>query len=408
MADRQSPATLNRRKFFQKSILAGGGVFLASSAFARGSEPTEFSISGEKPIIKRRLGKTGIELPIVSFGVMRADNPELIRAAMKEGVVLFDTAHSYQRGKNEEMLGEVFAGCPRDSFIIATKIEPESYDKKTGVLGPGVTSKAFLDRLDISLKRLKMETVDILYVHNIMTRDAALFPALLEAVTIAKKEGKARHVGLSTHRNEPDVIRAAVESGIYEVVLTAMNFKQDHIEEVKRAAAAAAAAGLGIIAMKTMATGFLDKERTKPVNCTAALKFVLQNEFVASSIPGIVNFDHLKTNLAVNRDLILTAEERADLSLGKLEGGLYCQGCEKCVIDCPKGLPIPEIMRAYMYTYGYRNIEQAHSLLSDLKAPLDSCNSCTNCTARCAKGFNLQERIADMARLERVPAEFIV
>jgi predicted aldo/keto reductase-like oxidoreductase len=361
----------------------------------------------EKPIIKRKLGKTGIELPIVSFGVMRSDSPALVQAAIKEGLVLYDTAHGYQNGKNEEMLGEVFKDLPRDSFVISTKVKPEEDDKKTGKLTSASISKAFLEKLDISLKRLKMDYVDILYVHDMSTRDAVLFPEMLESVMLAKKSGKAKHVGVSTHRNEPEVIQAAIDSCVYEVVLTSVNFKQGHYAEVKRAIAVAAKAGLGIVAMKTMAGGFHDKERKQPINCKAALKFVMQDENITTAIPGITNFDHLAINASVNYDLTLTTEEQGDLAVGKSEGGLYCQGCERCVPNCPKGLPIPEIMRAYMYTYGYSNSRQARELLTSLRLPGNPCGDCSHCSARCAKNFSISERVNNVMRLTAVPEEFL-
>jgi predicted aldo/keto reductase-like oxidoreductase len=390
------------------TLVGSTGALFGSILSSTPTRTQDESAFDNKKIIKRKLGKTGIELPIVSFGVMRADSPALINEAIKIGIVYFDSAHSYQRGKNEEMLGGVLKGHPRDSFIVSTKIEAESYDKKTGAFGPGVTSKAFLDKFDVSLKRLNMDYVDILYVHNIMTRETALFPAMLEAVTSAKKAGKARHIGLSTHRNEPEVIQAAIDSGVYEVVLTSINYKQEHFEKVRGAIAKAAQAGLGIVAMKTMAGGFHDKERTKPINCSAALKYVLQDENITTAIPGIANFDHLAMNAGINYDLTLTVEEQSDLALNTSQGGLYCQGCEHCVPDCPKGLPLPEIMRAYMYLYGYNNVEQAYDLLTSLGIPEAPCAGCSSCTARCAKGFDLSKRVTDIVRLLDVPREFIV
>jgi len=305
------------------------------------------------------------------------------------------------------MLGEVLKGRKRDSFVLATKVPPEEGDNKTGTLKSGSTAKAFLDRFDTSLKRLNLDYVDILYVHGISSREAALYPAMLEAVQEAKKSGKAKHVGMSTHKNEPEVIQAAIESGIYEVVLTSVNFKQDHYTQVKEAIAKAAKAGIGIVAMKTMAGGFHDKERTKPINCKAALKFVLQDENVTTAIPGNTNFDHLTMNISVNTDLAMTDDEKASLALGKTEGGLYCQGCEHCVPNCPKGLPIPDMMRAYMYTYGYRQPEMAQSLLRSLDVQENPCSDCGHCTAVCRKGFNVAERIADVSRLVNVPEEFL-
>jgi predicted aldo/keto reductase-like oxidoreductase len=269
------------------------------------------------------------------------------------------------------------------------------------------TIKAFHEKLDISLKRLRMEYVDILYVHGPSSRDTVLDPAILEAVMVAKKSGKVKHIGVSTHKNEPEVIQAAIDSGVYEVVLTSVNFKQDHYPAVKEAIVKAAKAGIGIVAMKTMAGGFHDKERKQPINCTAALKFVLQDENITTAIPGNTNFDQLTMNASVNRDVTMTAQEEADLLVGKSEGGLYCQGCEHCVPNCPKGLPIPEIMRAYMYTYGYRDSRQAQDLLISLNIPNNPCSDCSHCSAKCAKNFAISERITDVMRLTSVPEEFI-
>lgn len=397
----------DRRQFLKSSLLGTSGALLAPSAFGQPTTSNAQTPVSQKKLITRKLGKTGIEVPIVSFGVMRADNPALVKAALEAGIVLFDTAHGYQRGRNEEMLGEVLKDHKRDSYVLATKVQPEEKDNKTGMLKPGSTAKAFLDRFDTSLKRLKLDYVDILYVHDVSSREAAFFPAMLEAVQEAKKSGKAKHVGMSVHRNEPEVIQAAIESGIYEVVLTSVNFKQDHYAQVKEAIAKAAKAGIGIVAMKTMAGGFHDKERTKPINCKAALKFVLQDENVTTAIPGNTNFDHLTMNVSVNTDLAMTDDEKASLTLGKTEGGLYCQGCEHCVPNCPKGLPIPDMMRAYMYTYGYRQPEMAQSLLRSLGVQENPCSDCGHCTAVCTKGFNVAEKIADVSRLVNVPEEFL-
>ena len=398
---------LDRRKFLRNSVLGGASVLIASTAFGNSGLAANRSEKEDKPIIKRKLGKTGIELPIVSFGVMRADSPALVHAAIKEGIILFDTAHGYQGGKNEEMLGEVLKDYPRNSFILATKVPPDIKDNSSGAIGSSSTVKSFLENLDISLKRLKMKYVDILYVHGVSSRDAVLHPAILEAVKTAKKLGKAKHVGVSTHKNETEVIQAAIDSGVYEVVLTSINFKQDYYAALKEAIAKAAKAGIGIVAMKTMAGGFNDKERKQPINCKAALKFVLQDENITTAIPGNTNFDQLAMNASINRDLKMTAQEEADLVVGKSQGSLYCQGCEHCVPNCPKRLPIPEIMRAYMYTYGYRDSRQAQDLLISLNIPNNPCAGCEHCTVTCAKNFEISKRIKDVMRLTAVPEEFI-
>jgi predicted aldo/keto reductase-like oxidoreductase len=305
-----------------------------------------------------------------------------------------DTAHSYQKGNNETMLGELLKDYPRDSYVISTKVSPD--EKET-----------FLANLDLSLKRLRMEYVDILYVHGLTAVDDVLSPSTLDALKAARGSGKARHIGVSTHRNEPEVIRAALRSGVYEVVLTSVNFKQDHYPDVKKAIAEAAAAGVGIVAMKTMAGAFHDRERTTPVNCKAALKWVLQDPNVTTAIPGITAFDQLTENAGVNHDLAMTEEEKAALIPGKSEGGLYCPGCSGCTERCTKGLPVPDIMRAYMYTYGYGDSQLAQDLLARLRITGDPCGDCEACTVDCPRGFNVSGRVRDIARLTSVPPEFL-
>jgi predicted aldo/keto reductase-like oxidoreductase len=385
--------SIDRRGFLKNSLLCASGTILATPLRAAPSRSQDQN-APPKPVVKRKLGKTGLELPVVSMGVMRSDNPGLVRAALKSGLVHLDTAHGYQKGKNEEMLGEVLKDFPRDSYVLATKIPPTDRE-------------SFLTKMDLSLQRLRMTYVDILYVHGLSSRGNVLDAEILETLKSLRTSGKVRHLGVSTHKNEPEVIQAAVESGVYEIVLTAVNFMQDHYPEVRKAIASATQAGVGIVGMKTMAGGFYDKERKKPINCKAALKWVLQDPNVATTIPGITSFDHLAENSSVNEDLTLTSEEKRDLLQGALQGGLYCNGCEECVGRCPRELPIPEMMRGYMYAYGYANAGMARELLSTMAVRSEPCSGCAVCTAECVKGFDVRSKIADVLRVRDLPEEFL-
>ena len=63
---------------------------------------------------------------------------------------------------------------------------------------------------------------------------------MIAALQIGQEIGKARFIGITTHSNEPAVIRATIEAKAYDVILTAYNFRQDHREEVRKAVAEAA------------------------------------------------------------------------------------------------------------------------------------------------------------------------
>jgi predicted aldo/keto reductase-like oxidoreductase len=404
---------LKRRAFLRKGLAglaAVGAIPAVVKAAALGSADTPGTGAAEgqsqaKPIV-RTLGKTGLRIPVVSMGVMNADNPAVVQAALDSGIFMLDTAHGYQRGRNEQMIGQVVKGKPRDSYMIATKVPGPGRDRSMQGLVGEALQKVFLEKFDLSLERLGLDHVEILYLHNNTTKEDVQNQTILEALQKAKKSGKARFIGMTTHSNEPAVIRAAVEAKVYDVILTAYNFRQDHREEVRKAVAEAAAAGIGIVAMKTQAGAYWDKERQQPINMRAALKWVLNDPNVTTAIPGFTTFDQLKEDLTVMTDLKLTPAELKDLRLGEPVAGLYCQQCGQCVPGCPKNLPIPSLMRSYMYAYGYRNLQAAHELVGSLEVPENPCGSCASCSAVCAKGFDVADRVKDISRLRAVPGDF--
>ena len=395
----------NRRGFLKSSVIGATGL-VASQTLLAGT--TNRPANEEKgKIIYRTLGRTGIKLPIVSMGVMRADNPNLVKAALAKGVTHLDTAHGYQKGKNEEMLGKLLQEYPRNAYTIATKIKQPGVDKKTAMYNEEATEQTFLDMFAISMERLKLDYVDILYHHMPPSGKAALHEPTVKAMKKLQKEGKVRFLGVSTHSKEPEILQTAIDSGVYDVVLTAYNFKQDHVKELTESINKAAEAGIGIVAMKTMAGGFYDKERQSPVNTKAALKWAMQNPNVHTSIPGYTNFEMLDESFGIMEDLALSEKEKMDLEEGTNLASLYCNGCHECIPQCKKGLPVNEFMRAYMYTYGYKSLEKAHSLLTSLEVDGNPCEDCTTCTISCTAGFNVSEKIQDVSRLINVPEDFI-
>jgi predicted aldo/keto reductase-like oxidoreductase len=252
-----------------------------------------------------------------------------------------------------------------------------------------------------------MDFVDILYLHSIKSREDAFNKPMLEAMKVIKDEGKAKYLGYSTHRNEPDVLQAAIENELIDVVLLAINFKQEHYPQIREKMAEAAKAGIGMIGMKVMAGGYLDKEKTKPVNFKAALKYVLQDPNLHTTIPSMINLEQLQDNASVLTDITLSADEKSDLETDSLEMGLFCNGCSECIDSCVKKLNIPDLMRAYMYTYGYQETVKAKELVARQQYGLNPCISCSDCTVRCTKGFNVAQRIEDISRLSLVPDEFL-
>jgi predicted aldo/keto reductase-like oxidoreductase len=402
---------LNRRKFLKSGIAGAAGMVVLSDEIV-GAGPS----IRDKKIIFRTLGKTGIKVPVIGMGVMNANNPALVKAAMDKGITFFDTANSYQNGRNEEMLGLVFKDYPRNSFIIATKIEPTGVDLKTGLPTSATTAEDFLEKFNTSLKRLRMEYVDILYLHEALSAEMVSFKPIVKVMQQLKKEGRTKYIGVSTH-NLPKIIDAMVDAGTWDVVLTTYNFlnteliranSEPPVYNMDNAIKKASDAGLGIVAMKALAGGgFLDKARTKPINTTAAIKWVLSNPNVHITIPGMTSFDQLDLNVRIMEDITLNDQEKKDITIAQTETGLYCISCNNCIPNCRLNLPVPKIMRAYMYAYGYANHELAYTLLTSLSAGDNPCFTCGTCSVTCTKNFNVKEKITDISRLVNVPSDFI-
>jgi predicted aldo/keto reductase-like oxidoreductase len=388
-----------RREFIKTSArgLAVGGVspFLNQSSLV--------SLLKKKDVVTyRTLGRTGLKVTMVSFGVMRADNPGLISKAIRMGINHFDTANAYQKGNNEKMLGEVVKKeGGRDRLIIATKVAPPR-DKKTAQFTADATKDNFIIKFEEGLKRLQMDYVDILYVHNIMSPQMVFHEPTLKALTQLKKEGKVRFAGISVHQKEEEIIRETLKRDFYDVILTAYNFKKKNREAVRKSIASAFQKGIGIVAMKTQVGGY-DVSSLGISPFQACLKWVLNDSHVACAIPGITNFNQLDENFAVMKQCALSQKDMKQLSYySNFLNGHYCQGCQECVESCLQHLDIPEYMRSYMYHVGYKDNDLALGLLREIAhySPANVCGSCESCVARCPNGIDIKRRMDKLRLLQ--------
>jgi predicted aldo/keto reductase-like oxidoreductase len=355
----------------------------------------------------RILGRTGLKIPLISFGVMNSDSPDLLRRAFDLGLNHLDTAHLYLRGNSERVIGEVVEQRGnRDSVYIATKMrfardrERHVFTDEATAREPAPTEENLFQQLEISLERLRTDYIDILYLHSCYSPAMATYEPLMKALVKAKEQGKARFIGVSTHRDEANVIRAAVDTGVYDVVLTSYNYLQDHKDAVGEAIAYAAGKDVGVVAMKTQGGKRLNQQEGVEINHQAALKWVFANPHVCTAIPGMTTFEQMDSNVSVMADLELSEAEERELKLASLLPGTYfCQSCRECVPTCPERVEIPSLMRAYMYAEAYGNTIQAAETIGSLpkERGLRVCADCNSCRARCRRDLPIADRVREMA-----------
>ena len=150
---------------------------------------------------KRQLGRSGLEVSAIGLGCMgmthayfplpdKQQMVSLVRTAVEHGVTFFDTAEIYGPYNNEELLGEALAPL-RSEVVIATK-----FGFKVGAM-PGVDSRPAHIRevVEASLKRLKVDVIDLLYQHR--PDPAVPIEDVAGTVRDLIREGKVKHLGLS-------------------------------------------------------------------------------------------------------------------------------------------------------------------------------------------------------------------
>jgi aryl-alcohol dehydrogenase-like predicted oxidoreductase len=155
---------------------------------------------------KRKLGTSGLEVSAIGYGCMgisqsygpsgsRSEMIGVIRKAVERGVTFFDTAEVYGPLVNEELVGEALAPF-RDRVVIATKFGFELHpDRRPGWIDTNSRPEHIKKAAEGSLKRLRIETIDLYYQHRVDPK--VPIEDVAGAVKDLIREGKVRHFGLS-------------------------------------------------------------------------------------------------------------------------------------------------------------------------------------------------------------------
>jgi len=357
----------------------------------------------------RMLGKTGLKVTTLSFGCMTNSDPSLIARAADLGINHFDTARAYQGGNNERMVGLALKE-KRKKVIISSKSIAR-------------TKAEALADLEASLREMGTDYLDIWYLHS-KSEPAEVTDELLEAQRVAKKDGKIRFPGVSTHFNMDRMLPYLEKLGQMDVVLTTYNFAMRSVArdrntdmQAPRTDMAgiirkARQSGLGIVVMKTMAGGvtrvgrgdrlygadpqLLSKQLASEDVPVAAIKWALKNESVDAAIVCMTNHQQLDQNLrAMSEPFTPKDEELLGIHLSRI-GPAYCRMCGSCGGVCEKGLPVPDVLRFLSYAEGYAQFAMARQQFLALpeRARAVRCDACETCSVRCPNGVKVRDRMS--------------
>ena len=360
----------------RRSFLASAAALSAASALPLATAPAE-----PNTVSYRVLGKTGLKVTTVGFGAMITTDPSVIARALDMGINYFDTARGYQGGNNERMLGAAL-GNRRKDIVLSSKSETETAAEATA-------------ELETSLKEIGTDYLDIWYIHS-KDEPAQVPDELVEAWRKAKQQGKIRHIGLSTH-SPNEMVDRILQVAEIEVVLATYNFTMGGTRDA--AFERISKAGLGLVAMKVMAGGLKARkprpQMQRPMAGLAALKWAIRKPYFATAIPSMTDVEQLRENFRAMAGALEPAEER--ILAHRLEEIRpdYCRMCYGCAGQCPKGLPVTDMLRYVTYADGYGQFALGREHFLKLPGAIRNvrCAECSSCAVRCRNGVDVARRL---------------
>jgi hypothetical protein len=243
----------SRRNFLKSSLalpiaVATAPSLLTGTAFAE----VQAGINAEADALPRRqLGKGGPQVTMLTLGgMMAAMSPDYLDIAWSMGIRYFDTADCYIHGQSEKIIGQWLAKYPerRKEIFLVSKDHPHK--------GP----EQLLEMIDTRLAALGTTYLDAFYIHGLGPKeygqDSLNWPrsdAYKKVAEQLKSSGKVKMVGFSCHDGRlSDYLNAAAEGGFIDIIMLAFNPFYPKGGPLDKALDAAHAAGIGLVAMKTM------------------------------------------------------------------------------------------------------------------------------------------------------------
>lgn len=322
---------------------------------------------------KRILGRTNLKVRIIGFGgipiqrVSEQEGVKVVRRCYDRGINYFDTARRYT--VSEERVGKALEDV-RDKIFLATKTICR-------------TKSEVLEELEISLKNLRTDWIDVYQLHNVSSdetwKQVKAPGGALEALYEARKKDKIRFLGVTGHN--PSILTEIVKEDIFDTVMMPYNYLTSTDELLSLCHKMNA----GTVIMKAFGGGAL-------TNAKAALKFVLKNENADVVIPGVMNVSEVDENIAVaNGPYDLSATDLKVIEKDKAElGNQFCHSCDYCQ-PCQQKINISFVLNAenMLKRIGWTPMVEKWYQEAETKVP--TCIKCGDCESRCPYHLPIRE-----------------
>ena len=402
-------ADSGRRGFLKKTAITAATVAGAGSL---GTVATANEAALPKPLPKPKdpiwlasdtgqampqkpLGSTGESIPILQLGTAQDLDPKydkVMHLCYREGVTYLDTALAYGRGASHRAVANFMKQVNnRKSLWITSKSTSRSVS--------GITAG-----LDQCLEELETDYIDMYFMHGI-SGERYLEPEYIQAGEALKKTGKTKFFGFSCHDGDvvPLMNKAAKVGGI-DAILFRYNFRKYGDMELNKAIDNCKKAGIGLIAMKTMASvpkQLEDVVLFRSQNYTLAqakLKSVWADERIDSVVSEMDSVQVARENIvAAKAGQALSANEVHQLNqLAAMTSSYHCNGCAQlCEKAVGQQTAIADPLRFLMYYECYGKTARAKELYQAIPAAKRqfSGDALAKAAAVCPQKINIESRL---------------
>ena len=327
---------------------------------------------------KVRFGKTGLNVSKIAFGgipIQRLSVPEavkVVRGVIALGVNFLDTANAYT--DSEEKIGLAIRGLPRENLVIASKSGAQN-------------KQTFLEHLNLSLKRLGTDYIDVYQHHGISspeTYDAVMgeggaFEGMMEAV----RAGKVRFPAFSSH--SIPLAMQIMREGKFAAVQLPFNYIDDDAAE--EAIPLANALGMGFIAMKPFGGGLLH-------DAGLSIRYLSQFDGIVPD-PGIEKLSEMEEIVRIAASgAPFSAEDAAAVEQQKAElGGSWCHRCDYCR-PCPQKINISGALTVESLIKRMP-FHRVSAIAAQNMEAAQRCTACRACVKKCPYSLPIPELITE-------------
>jgi predicted aldo/keto reductase-like oxidoreductase len=327
------------------------------------------------------LGRSGLKasevgcggIPIMRVGLEEAKS--IIRHCFQLGIRFFDTAHVYN--DSEEKMGAALEPV-RDEVVLATKVWAKD-------------AEGAAKELAMSFDRLRTKRIDLVQCHNVSNQpdlDKVMGPGgAYEVLAQAKAENKVGAVGFSSHN--PEIAVKAIRTGKFATLQFPFNFIEDDPQE--KVFPVAREWGLGLIAMKPLGGGLLDR-------ADLCFRFLQQFPDVVP-IPGIQSQEEIDEIVQYYRERRpLRQKDREQMNRIRNElGGRFCHRCEYCM-PCEQGVQIPKVLLIKSQVRRF-SPKQLAVVAKEAAASVEQCIDCRECEEKCPYHLPVPEMLKENSEI---------